>query len=335
MKRMVTCLFMTLLLCSVLAGCGKADQKVSIGVSMGVGAALRWDQEKIYMEETAARLGVDIEVRINRTDEPKTQKEDCFEMIDSGIDVLILTPRDATKAGEIVEYAKSKNVTVINYARLITGSKVDLFVGYDSERIGQKIGQYLAEAVYEGDYIIIRGDDKDNNAALLYNGAMRYITPIEGQINILADEIAEGWSPEEAAKIVTEAVKANNNKVDAILAPNDKIAGACAEALAQLGVTKQVVITGMDAELDAAKRIVAGTQSSTIYMDLRELAAMAVEEAVHFARKEKVNVNSDVDNKSGDTIDGYLIMGQLVTKENLDKVLIDSGYFTKEEVYGN
>jgi len=30
-----------------------------------------------------------------------------------------------------------------------------------------------------------------------------------------------------------------------------------------------------------------------------------------------------------------LITGEMVTKENIDKILIESGYYTKEQVYGN
>lgn len=334
MKRIISLICIAVLFSVSLSGCKSEKQNVKIGVSFGVGSATRWQHEKEYMEQQAKKLGVDIEIRLNQTDKPKTQNQDCFEMIDSGIDVLILTPRDVNKVKEILDYAKEKNVPVINYARVVLGEKVDLFVGYDSSRIGQRLGQYLSEIVYVGDYIILQGDPGDNNATLLYQGAMRYISPIKDNINILLDAPVKNWSPDEAKKMVIDAISSNNNNVDAILAPNDKIAGACADALKELGISKHVVITGMDAEIDAAKRIVAGTQDVTIYMDLKELACTAVNEAVHMAKNETINVNSEFDNQSGSTIKANLITGQLVTKENLDKILIDNGYFTKEQVYG-
>ena len=141
----------------------RADEKkdVKIGVSIGVGNAIRWENEKRYMEARAKELGANIEVRLNKTNTPKTQQEDCREMIDKGIDVLILTPRSVANVDNILEYAKSKNVPVICYARVVLGKKIDLFVGYDSARIGQKMGQYISEAVYKGDYILLRGDSGD------------------------------------------------------------------------------------------------------------------------------------------------------------------------------
>ncbi len=334
MKRALTLLCTLLMLVSLVA-CSSEEKKPKIGVSFGVGPAIRWVQEKGYMEERAKELGVELEARLNQTDTPKTQYEDCVEMIDSGIDVLIFIPRDATKASNVLEYAKSKNVPVINYARIVLGNEdIDLFVGYDSHRIGQKMGQYLVEVAFKGDYILLRGDPTDNNAKLLHEGAMRYINPMKGNIRIIHDAAITGWSPEEAKKQVLQAVKANNNHVDAILAPNDKLAAASREALDELGVTTPVAITGMDAELEAAKRIIAGTQSMTFYMDLKELSYTAVNEAVHIAKKEKVNINGQFDNGSNRLINANLITGQLVTKDNIDKLLVETGYFSKEELYG-
>lgn len=333
-RKMILFCMLVIGMTLLLSSCNNSNDNVKIGVSFGVGKAIRWEHEKNFMETRAKELGADIEVRLNRTDEPKTQQQDCYEMIDSGIDVLIIIPRDVNKTEEILAYAKEHKVSVISYARASAGEDVDLFVGYDSRRIGQRMGQYLVETVYEGDYILLRGDENDSNAALIHDGAMRYIEPMKDSINIILDESVPNWSPDEAEKMVMEAVSANGNKVDAILAPNDKLAEACAEALKKLGITNHVVITGMDAELEAIQRIVNGTQDATIYMDLKELSYTAIDEAVHLGKNEKVNVNATFDNGSSKAISANLITGQLIVKENVDKVLIESGYYTKEEVYG-
>lgn len=333
-KKGLIWLFILSLICVGLSGCTKKEKSIKIGVSMGVGSASRWDKEAEYMQARALELGAEIEMRINRTDEPKTQTEDCIELIDSGIDVLILVARDVYSTKEIIDYAHKKNVKVISYARVIMNESVDLLVGYDSNRIGQKMGQYLIEMVYEGEYLILRGDSNDSNATILYDGAMSVINPIKDQIHIFADEAVKSWDPAEAKRIVKEAVQANQNRVDAILAPNDNIAGACKEALDELGIRTPVVITGMDADITALQRVVKDQQSCTIYMDLHELAVTAINEAYNIATGEKVNVNSSYDNGSGSPINANLITGQLVTKQNIDKIFIDSGIYTREEIYG-
>lgn len=333
MKKIIICLCACML---IFSGCSTTKKKedVKIGVSFGVGAAARWPQEKQYMEEHAKALGVQLEARLNVADEPLTQSEDCKELVDSGIDVLILIARDANNTKEIIDYAHSKNVKVISYARAVMGQPVDLFVGYDSNKIGQIMGQYLSELQYEGtDYIILRGDENDTNATLLYEGAMRFIDPIKKNINILLDESVPGWSPDTAKELVLEAIIKNNHKIDAILAPNDKIAGVCAEVIQELGIENHVVITGMDSELEAVKRIVAGTQDMTVYLALNEMAEAAVDAAVAMALSEEVNINATFDNGSDKPIDSHLISGKLVIKQNIDSVLVDSGFLTKEEIY--
>lgn len=332
MKIRLFALLCAVLLIAVTAGCA-SDQPPKIGVAFGVGPATRWPQEIKYMEEYSKTLGVILEARLNTDEKQKPLAEDCKELIDSGIDVLIVRPRDVTNMKSVVDYAHQNQVKVISYDSLIEGEAVDLLVGYDSEHTGRILGGHLSEIVTSGNYILIWGDN-NRNVEDMYRGAMGCLDPLKGQINILLETGVPGWSPEEAKRIVKETVTANGNQIDAILAFNDKLAGACAEAVAELGIQKEVVIAGMDAELDAVKRIVAGTQACTAYMDLKALSHTTIDHAINLAKNQKMNTNSQVDNNSGAPIPSYLLTRQLVTKQNIHRVLIDSGYYTFEQVYG-
>lgn len=330
-------LFIALALVIILGttGCSlKNMDKVKIGVSMGVGSASRWENEKNFMEQYAKKIKVDIEIRLNKTDLPLTQEEDCKEMIDKGIDVLILTPRDVNNVHGILEYAKKKKVKVISYARAIIGDEIDLYVGYDSIKMGELMGQYISELVYQGNYIILSGDEKDYNAQLINEGAMRYIDPIRDNIQVILETSIDSWNPMVAKEKVKEAIIRNGNKVAAIFAPNDRIAGTCSEVLKELNILTPVVITGMDAELEAVKRIAQGTQGCTIYIDLEELANTAVEVAAHIARDEKPNINAQFDNGGKKNVDANLMTGTLITSKNIKTKLIDTKIYTKEQVYG-
>lgn len=333
MIKKLTYSFLAIIMVLSLTACKGTDKKVKIGVSFGVGAAIRWENEKKYMEDAAKELGVDIEIRLNKTDTPKTQKEDCFELVDSGIDALIVTPRDVNKAKEIVDYAKEKGVKVISYARVIIGEPIDLYVGYDSNKMGQSMGKYIIEKAYKGDYIILKGDENDFNTSLLYEGCMKYIDTIKDDINVILDDYVPKWSPDTAKEMVKEAIIKNNNKIDAILAPNDALAGACASALEELGITTPVVITGMDCELTALQRIVNKKQDMTVYIDLKSSARSAIQEAVNLALGKEVKINAAFDNESEKRIDAYLVNGQTIVSENIQTQIIDKGLFTKEDIY--
>lgn len=289
------------------------------------------------MQERGKALGLRVETRLNKTDAPKTQIQDCMEMIDSGISVLILVPRDARKMEEILSYAKQKNVKVIAYARAIMGEKIDFFVGYDTYRIGQSLGLHLAEKVYKGRIVFFKGDRNDFNTPLLYDGGMMHIRPLieQGDMKVILDEYITGWSLDLARRTLTEALLKNDCKIDAIFAHNDILAGVAAEVIKDLGIENHVIITGMDAELAAVRRIVAGTQDATVYMDLRAMAYAVINEAYNLATRQKPSTNSLLDNDSNVKIDAYLINGKLVMRENLDKILIESGVYTREQVYGS
>lgn len=336
MLKKIVCIMGAVAIFILAVGCSSEPQKPKLGVSFGVGGATRWVKEKQFMEDRAKELGADITVRFNTTDTPKTWREDCFELIDSGINVLIMIPRDLRQVDDIVDYAKKKNVKVVSYSRAILNPQTDLFIGYDTYKIGQNLGKHLSERVYKGNFIVLKGDKGDFNTHYLYNGANKYIEPMVGTgVNVILNDYVSGWSADTAKEMVKKAVIANDMKLDAVLCPNDGLAGGAAAAVQELGLKNHVIIVGMDAELAAVKRLVAGTQDATVYMDLKNMASAAVDQAVALAKGEKVTANSEIANDKGEKIKAYLITGEMVTKENIDKILIESGYYTKEQVYGN
>ena len=331
MRKRLVVLFTLLSLC--LVGCQSNTKPVKVGVSLGVGKALRWAEEKKVMEQTAKDLSIDVEVRINDVDGDVTQVEDCKELIDSGIQVLVVTIRNAQHTPEIVEYAKQHNVKVIAYSRPILNAPIDLYIGFDCVQIGREMGTYLSELAYTGDYIVLKGDPDDFNTPLIYDGAMGVLDGIKDDIRILADEYAVGWSADEAKRIVREALAENNNHVDAILSPNDNLAKAAREELDALNVTNPVAISGMDADIAALQRIASGKQSCTVYLHTNELATISIEAAKAMAQKKEFKANDTINQDDGTKANAYLLAGELVTKENLDHIFIDSNIYTREEIY--
>lgn len=178
------------------------------------------------------------------------------------------------------------------------------------------------------------GHPYDNNATLVNQGAMDYIRPrvLQRYINIVKEGTAFKWSPEVSYNIVKDALKVNNNKVDAVLAPSDSVAEGAIRALEEQGLAGKTVVTGQDADLDAARRIVKGTQSMTVFKDTRELGKEAINTAVKLVRGEALDASGTTNNGKVD-VPSILLNPVLVDKNNLDKVLIDSGYLDKNAVY--
>jgi D-xylose transport system substrate-binding protein len=323
---------------AVFAGGGgdSGAKKIRIGLSLPTQREERWVRDKLGMEAEAKRLGVDLKVAIADADMAQ-QAQQVENLLSQGIDVLILAPHDGAAAASLVEKAKAEGVKVVAYDRLIMNSPdVALYLSFDNVKVGELQGEYITKMVPKGNYIIMSGAPTDNNATLFKQGAMKYIKPLidNGSIKVVAEQAVDNWLPANALTIVENALTAASNNVQAILAPNDGTAGGAIQALAAQGLAGKVPITGQDAEAAAAKRIMEGTQGMTIFKDTRELAKAAINAAIAIVKGEsELNklVNNKVNNNRID-VPSYLLTPTVVTKDNLQKVLIDSGYIKKEQL---
>jgi D-xylose transport system substrate-binding protein len=265
-----------------------------------------------------------------------TQESQCENLFTQGINVLILAPQDAVAAATIVDKAHAAGVKVISYDRLVMNTaNDDVYISFDNVQVGVLQGTWLTTAVPKGNYAILSGAPTDNNAKLFKQGAMSIIQPLvdKGDIKIVADQPVVEWKPENAQKIMENALTANKNNIQGILAPNDGTAGGCIQALAAQGLAGKVPITGQDAELAAAQRIVKGTQGMTVFKDTRMLGDAAVEAAkTMFAGQPLAKATQTVNNGTMD-VPSILLVPIAVTKENIDATLIASGYLLKADVY--
>ncbi|QUH29337.1 sugar ABC transporter substrate-binding protein [Vallitalea guaymasensis] len=334
--KMMSLIIGLMMLTSLFAGCSsKKDDKIVIGLSLPTQQEERWVRDKEKMEAVAKELGVELKVQVANNDLSQ-QDSQAKNLIAQGVDALIVAPQDASAAASIVDEAAKEGIKVISYDRLIMNTEnIDVYISFDNVKVGELQGKYITDLVPEGNYFLMAGAPTDNNATLFKEGAMKYIQPLvdSGKIKVLVDQPVDDWKPENALKIVENALTANNNKVDAILAPNDGTAGGAVQALAAQGLDGKVPITGQDAELAGAIRIVEGTQTMTIFKDTRLLGEEAIKAAVALVKDEKLEeANQTVNNNSVD-VPSILLTPFAVDKDNIDELLIDSGYLKKEDVY--
>ncbi|MFA9397041.1 MAG: sugar ABC transporter substrate-binding protein [Clostridiaceae bacterium] len=328
---------------SVLAGCGSTttndgkdgadDGKIVIGLSLPTQREERWVRDKEAMETAAKDAGVELLVQVSDTD-TAMQASQVENLLSQNIDVLILAPVDGAAAAASVKKAHDAGIKVISYDRLIMNTDVDLYLSFDNEKVGELQGEYITKLVPKGNYIVMAGAPTDNNATLFKKGAMKFIQPLvdSGDIKVVTDLAVDNWEPNNALKIVENALTANDNDVQAILAPNDGTAGAAISALAAQGLDGKIPVTGQDSELTAAQRIVEGTQSMTIFKDTRELGKAAIADAIKMAKGEEVSTNGVTNNSTMD-VPSDLLTPIVVDKDNIDANLIDSGYMKHDDVY--
>jgi D-xylose transport system substrate-binding protein len=249
--------------------------------------------------------------------------------------VLIIVPHNGQIAVSAVEKARKQGVKVIAYDRFIKSDDLDLFISHLHSTAGRMQAEYALKNAPKGNYILIYGAPTDNNALVIkeaQNGVLREALA-RGDVKIVADQHALEWSPENALKIAENALTQNQNNVVAIVCSNDGTAGGAIQALKSQGLTGKVIVTGMDAQLDALQRIAGGEQSMTVYKPIQPLAYGAVEAAVKLAKSEKIATDRNERAVSRD-IPFIYIEPRVIDKNNLMEIVKD-GYESYEQIFAN
>lgn len=301
----------------------------------------RWVRDLHVVREKAKEYGARLEVAVARNNQEQ-QNDQMTQLLDKDVDVMIIAPHDAEAAATAVAAVKEAGVPVISYDRLILGAPIDLYLSFDNVKVGELQGEWLARHAPRGNYVIMSGAPTDANSKMLLDGVMNVLRPLieKGDITVVAQQPVIDWQPANAMKIVESALAKSNARIDVVVAPNDGTAGGALVALEAKGLGGKVVVTGQDADQQAARRIVRGEQSMTVFKDTRLLGDEAVRAALRLARKEPVfdpgrsdnGRETTVDNGSGE-VPAILLKPVTVDRENLEKTLIDSGYMKRESVF--
>lgn len=324
-----------------VAGCGGSEQQASrstemtddtivIGLSFDSLLIERWQKDRdIFMKE-AEKRGAEC-VFLSADGDARKQNEQCDVLLGQGIDVLVIIPKSATASARAVQKAKKMGVPVLSYDRLILGADVDVYLSFDNERVGQMQGEYLVGKQPEGRYFLLGGAPDDNNAKLVRRGQMSAIQPKvdAGTIEIVGDNWADNWSPKKAREIIENVLVTVGTNLDVVVASNDGTAGGVVQALEAQGLDGKVLVSGQDADLQACRRILAGTQAMTVYKPLHKLAAKGAEVAVKLARGEEIETNATINNGMKD-VPSILLDPIALDKDNIVDVLTRDGYYTAE-----
>ncbi len=308
-----------------------------IGLSMDTLKEERWQGDRDMFTARARELGADVQVQDANSDDVR-QIKDVEALITKGVDALVIIPHDGAACAKAVALARDAGIPVLAYDRLITGCDLDLYMTFDNVKVGELQAKFLVEAfaTSPGKKRLVRiyGSKTDNNAGLFKQGQDNILAPLiaSGAIEVVHEDWTQDWKPENAKKIANAAItKAGAASFDAILASNDGTAGGAIQALTEEGLAGKILVTGQDAELAACQRIVAGTQSMTIYKPLKQLASKAAEVAVQLAQRRPVIATAEIDNGKVKVPSVFLDVVS-VTKGNLRESVIADGFHKEAEV---
>ena len=347
------------------AGGGGDSDDLTIGVSMPTQTSERWIADGENVQEQLEAEGYEVDLQYANDDIP-TQSQQIDQMITEGADILIIAAIDGTALAGQLENAAANDIPVIAYDRLIRDSEnVDFYVTFDNFQVGVAQGNALLRGLglqnedgspgtATGPFNIelFAGSLDDNNAFFFFDGAMSVLQPKiddgtlvvkSGQTDI--EQVATlRWQQETAQKRMEDLLTSTYNdgtRVDGVLSPYDGLSRGIITALQNAGYGPTIeggdqampIVTGQDAEIASVKFIADNVQYSTIFKDTRLLAEQAVTAAEAFLQDEEPEANNTEDYDNGvKVVPSYLLPVETVTADNIQSALVDSGYWTAEEV---
>lgn len=333
MKKILTTAIVSALM-AITSGQALADAKnPKIGFSIDDLRIERWARDRDYFVAAASQYGAKVFVQSADASEQK-QIAQIENLISRGVDVLVIVPYNATVLNNAIREAKKANIKVVSYDRLALNADLDAYISFDNKAVGEMQARGVVQVQPKGNFYLLGGAPTDNNAKMLREGQMSVLQPLidKGDIKVVGKQWVKDWSPAEAMSIVENALTANNNKIDAIVASNDATAGGAIQALASQKLSGKVPVSGQDADLAGVKRVMAGSQAMTVYKPLKLLASEAAKLSVQLVRNEKPAFNAQYDN-GFKKVNTLLLKPTMLTKANVD-VLVTDGFYTKAQIAG-
>jgi putative multiple sugar transport system substrate-binding protein len=347
-----TALALSLAACGGSSDSGSGD-KGTIGVAMPTKSSERWIADGNNIKKQLEAAGYKVDLQYAEDDIP-TQVNQVENMVTKGEKMLVIAAIDGTALGDVLSTAKDSKIPVISYDRLIRDTDaVDYYATFDNEKVGEIQAQSLvdglkasgAKAPYNVE--LFAGSPDDNNATFFWNGAMKVLKPMidSGDIKVVSGQTKFEqaailrWDPATAQKRMEDILTKSYTQetVNGVLSPYDGLSLGIIAALKSNGYSgsgkKLPVVTGQDAEVQSVKSIVAGEQYSTVFKDTRDLAKVTVDmvKAIGADKKPEVNDTKTYDNGKK-VVPSYLLDPVSVTKDNVQTALVDTGYYTEDEI---
>lgn len=342
----------------LLAACsgeasGDGDEAL-IGVAMPTKSSQRWVDDGNNMVEQLEKLGYKTDLQYAEDDVDK-QIEQLENMIVKGAEVLVVASIDGTAITNVLQKAADEDIKVIAYDRLIMESEnVDYYATFDNFQVGVLQATYIEEALNlkeeDGPFSIelFGGSPDDNNAYFFWDGALSVLQPYidEGKLVVESGQLEfqqaatmrwDGNTAKSRMENILSSAYSGGTTVDAVLSPYDGISRGVIQALKGVGYGSGdlplPVVTGQDAESASVKSIIAGEQTQTVFKDTRKLAEVAVNmvEAVVNDEEAEVNDTETYDNKVK-VVPTFLVDPVSVDIDNYEELLLESGYYTEEDI---
>ncbi|WP_395540938.1 multiple monosaccharide ABC transporter substrate-binding protein [Neotabrizicola sp. sgz301269] len=337
-----------------LAPAALAQDKGTVGIAMPTKSSSRWISDGESMVKQFQEAGYATDLQYAEDDIPN-QLAQIENMISKGVNVLVIAAIDGTTLSNALENAQAAGIKVIAYDRLIRDSgAVDYYATFDNFKVGVLQANSLVQCLKERfpdakpwNVELFGGSPDDNNAFFFYNGAMSVLQPMidSGEIAVPSGQMGMEvvgtlrWDGAVAQSRMDNLLSANygDKQLNGALSPYDGLSIGILSSVKGVGYgsgdLKMPCVTGQDAEIPSVKSMMAGEQYSTVFKDTRALAGVTVKMVDSILKGEEPEINDTTTYDNGvKVVPSYLLEPMALGVADIEKVLVESGYYTADQL---
>ncbi|TCT26517.1 ribose-binding protein [Melghiribacillus thermohalophilus] len=296
MKKVIVSI--VVLLSLIVAGCStdspaenngdnqenEKDGQVTVGLSVSTLNNPFFVTLKEGAESAAEEHGVELTVA-DAQDDPAKQVSDIEDLIQQGVDVLVINPTDSAAVVSAIESANDAGIPVITVDRSAEGGEVVSHIASDNVAGGEMAGKFIVEKLGgEGRVVELEGIP-GSSAARERGEGFHNIVDHEAGIEVVAKQPAD-FDRAKGLTVMENIIQATPD-FEAVFAHNDEMALGALQALEAAGM-EDVMVVGFDATDDAVKSVEEGKMAATIAQQPEIIGSTGIETAVKVANGEDV-----------------------------------------------
>lgn len=189
-----------------------------------------------------------IELRFTSAhDDSRLQEQQIDSLVQSGIDLLIVSPNQIDNLSNSIDKAFSKNIPVVLYDRKTNNENYTAFMGADNYLIGEMMGQYLASQLGgKGNIVEIGGLNGSSPAQERHDGFVNALRKFPN-MQVVAYQSGD-WTEASGETAMRRILKDYDGRIDAVFGGNDRMAiGARRAITEQHRNNSNILYLGVDA----------------------------------------------------------------------------------------
>nr|WGD75653.1 ribose ABC transporter substrate-binding protein RbsB [Bacillus subtilis] len=236
------------------------------------------------IEKEAKKRGMKV-IIVDAQNDSSKQTSDVEDLIQQGVDALLINPTDSSAISTAVESANAVGVPVVTIDRSAEQGKVETLVASDNVKGGEMAATFIADKLGKGAKVAELEGVPGTSATRERGSGFHNIA--DQKLQVVTKQSAD-FDRTKGLTVMENLLPQGHPDIQAVFAHNDEMALGALEAINSSG--KDILVIGFDGNKDALASIKNGKLSATVAQRpelIGKLATEATDDILHGKKVQK------------------------------------------------